>query len=53
MKEEICEIFPEFHTVDALWENTEMKNLTLTARGIAIGHANLRRTVGMESDLRG
>ena len=34
-----------------VWDNSHMKNLTLTSVGIAIGHANIRRLVGDEFDL--
>lgn len=34
-----------------VWDNSYMKNLTLTSVGIAIGHANIRRVTGDEFDL--
>jgi hypothetical protein len=49
--DQICEIYPIFSTIGVLWENTPLQNLTLTARGIAIGHANLCRAGGEVLDL--
>ena len=34
------------------WEGSMMKNLTLTSVGIAIGHANIKKTLGEFTDLR-
>lgn len=34
-----------------VWENSHMKNFTLTSVGIAIGHANIKRLIGEFSDL--
>lgn len=37
--------------VFSVWEDSYMKNLTLTSVGIAIGHANVKRNVGEFTDL--
>ncbi len=34
-----------------VWEDSHMKNFTLTSVGIAIGHANIKRLIGEFSDL--
>lgn len=34
-----------------IWENSDMKSFTLTSVGIAIGHANVKRSVGEFTDL--
>ena len=34
-----------------IWDNSPMKNFTLTSVGISIGHANIKRTTGEISDL--
>jgi len=34
-----------------VWDNSSMKNITLTSVGIAIGHANIRRVVHEDYDL--
>jgi hypothetical protein len=34
-----------------VWQDTPLKSLSLTSVGIAIGHANLRRTTGEQADI--
>ena len=34
-----------------VWENSLMKNFTLTSVGIAIGHANVKKNLGEFTDL--
>ena len=41
----------EFGTLLDLWKNTPLNNLKLTSLGIAIGHSNLRRVCGFDTDL--
>lgn len=38
-------------TLFDVWHNSSMKNLTLTSVGIAIGHANIKRSLGEFTDL--
>ena len=34
-----------------VWDNSSMKNTTLTSVGITIGHGNLKRLIGEFADL--
>ena len=43
--------YPEIRLLNSLWDDTQLKNLTLTTIGIAIGHANSRRIAGFGADL--
>lgn len=42
---------PETRDLFEAWEDSPLKNLSLTSVGIAIGQANLRRKIGMPFDL--
>jgi hypothetical protein len=42
---------PSFRKLRDLWETTQLKNLSLTTVGIALGYANARRLGGIRADL--
>lgn len=42
---------PEIRILKRLWNDTELKKLTLNTAGIAIGHSNLVRLCSLEADL--
>jgi len=42
---------PELSVLYDVWQNTQLKNLSLTSTGIAIGHANVSRVVGFDAAL--
>lgn len=51
MKAKIVEIRPYMADFYDIWENSSMKSFQLTSVGIAIGHANLRKSLGNFADL--
>jgi hypothetical protein len=51
IKDLIISIHPCMKNLYDVWDNSYMKNFTLTSVGIAIGHANIRRVTGNEFDL--
>lgn len=50
-KEYLEQTHPYMSIVFDVWENSYMKNFTLTSVGISIGHANVKRLVGEFTDL--
>jgi|SRR5579872_2917859 len=50
-RELINSVAPDAHIVFDAWENTLLPKLSLTSVGIAIGHANAARTVGLTAPL--
>ncbi|SHM37241.1 LPO_1073/Vpar_1526 family protein [Fibrobacter sp. UWB7] len=51
MKAKIVEIRPYMADFYDIWEKSSMKSFQLTSVGIAIGHANLRKSLGNFADL--
>ena len=51
IKEKVVSLCPYMADVFDAWENSPLKNFSLTSVGIAIGHANIKRLVGEFSDL--
>jgi hypothetical protein len=43
--EKLGGVISEFNHLSEVWDNTPMKNLTLTSLGIAIGYCNARRAI--------
>ena len=43
--ENLTSCYAEFSRLKSIWDNTPLKQMTLTALGIVIGHANLKRVV--------
>ena len=44
-------IFPEIRELKKIWTDSQIKNMTLTPIGIAIGYANLKRTGNFNASL--
>jgi hypothetical protein len=44
-------VYPEIRVLNSLWDDTLLKNLSLTTIGIAIGHVNCARIAGSGSNL--
>lgn len=51
IKQKCIEIRPYMDTLFDIWNNSYMSRFTLTSVGIAIGHANIKRSTGEFSDL--
>lgn len=51
IKEKIIAIRPYMSDIFEIWNNSSMKNFTLTSVGMAIGHANIKRLVGEFANL--
>jgi hypothetical protein len=51
IKDYLVKAQPHMSTVIDVWEGSLMKNLSLTSVGIAIGHANVKKTLGEFTDL--
>lgn len=51
IKEKIVSMCPHMENAFDAWDNSPLKNFTLTSVGIAIGHANIKRLIGEFSDL--
>ena len=51
IKEKCIELRPYMSDVFDVWNNSSMKNFTLTSVGIAVAHANIKRLVGEFADL--
>lgn len=51
VREAVISIRPYMRDVFDIWEGSAMKRLTLTSVGIAIGHANIKKSVGAFTDL--
>lgn len=51
IKAKAIEIRPYMGTVFDTWNDSQMKNFSLTSVGIAIGHANIKRLVGEFANL--
>ncbi len=51
IKEKCIEIKPYMENVFDVWNNSLLKNMSLTSVGITIGHANIKRFVGEFSNL--
>lgn len=49
--ENVERVYPEIRKLNALWDDTALKNITLTTTGIALGHANASRIPGFAVDL--
>jgi hypothetical protein len=47
----IIAAIPEAGVLFEVWKNTPLKNFTLTSVGLAIGHANATRVVGLDAPL--
>lgn len=45
------EVAPYMDEIFGVWENSHLKNFTLTSVGIAIGHANVKKSLGEFTDL--
>lgn len=43
--------YPEIGKLVSIWNDTPLKHLTLTAVGVAIGYANLKRVSGFDAEL--
>lgn len=50
-KEYLTDLHPFLANVFEVWEDSPMKNTSLTSVGIAIGHANVKRQIGEFTDL--
>ncbi|MGC5001174.1 LPO_1073/Vpar_1526 family protein [Streptomyces sp. DT203] len=48
IEEEISALHPHLRTLIDVWSSSSMRHCTLTSVGIAVGHANARRTLGDE-----
>ena len=44
-------VYPDIRTLKSLWDDTALKQISLTTIGIAIGHANISRLYGFSPDL--
>jgi|SRR3990172_1082950 len=51
VKQYLAQARPYMKTIIDVWENSPMKNFTLTSVGIAIGHANVKKNLGEFTDL--
>lgn len=51
-KEHIIKLFPPFEKFMEDWDKSDIKNLTLTSVGIAIGHANIARKTKQNYNLK-
>lgn len=51
VRELLVSLWPSMAQFIALWDESPMKNLTLTSVGIAIGHANIKRRCGEFTNL--
>lgn len=51
IKNYLVSLDPRIKKLIELWENTQIKNLTLTSVGIALANANLRRNLGLQLNL--
>jgi hypothetical protein len=49
--ENVERVYPEIRKLNSLWDDTPLKNLTLTTIGIALGHANASRIPGFVAAL--
>ena len=51
LQAQLSRLSPDVHILFHVWSNTSLKSLTLNSVGIAIGHANARRTVNFNTPL--
>lgn len=51
IKDYLISVHPKMEQLFDLWDNSHMRNMTLSSVGIAIGHSNIRRTIGETFDL--
>lgn len=51
VKEYLLKLRPNLATLFDVWDNSSMKNMTLTSVGITIAHANIQRKIGEKFDL--
>jgi hypothetical protein len=51
VKEYLLSLRPGLSSLFDVWDNSSMKNMTLTSVGIAIAHANIQRKIGEKFDL--
>ena len=52
VKEHLIKLFPPFEKLIEEWNNSSIKNMTLTSVGIAIGQANITRKTKQTYDLK-
>ncbi|WP_146145467.1 LPO_1073/Vpar_1526 family protein [Clostridium diolis] len=51
VKEFLLQLRPGLFALFDVWDNSSMKNMTLTSVGITIAHANIQRRIGEKFDL--